>query len=241
MPNWCQQDLTITGDAESIAELKTQLSRPYDNGNGQTFEGKFLLWNIVAPTNLDAYHQRVTIAPKENNDPVHISQALSEAFISMNISDADMAKAMAEIAVGEDWYNWNIRNLGTKWEITDSAIEVDEPTKVKFMFNTAWSPIEEALDKLAMQYPTLTFTLRGLDEGFLFACEIHWANGKQTFDCDLPINHSLLMDFYGACHICDFPFAETLDLESQSVEDYKKFGCIISHFDVPDDLSGLEK
>jgi len=58
---------------------------------------------------------------------------------------------------GEDWYNWNIKNWGTKWDIGSDNGEVHglHPTIVDneatMSFDSAWSPpigLYEELDRL---------------------------------------------------------------------------------------------
>lgn len=198
MPNWVDNELTISGDAETIAELRKQLSQPYDTiyekfdrETGQmvstptTVTGEFLLWNIVRPLDLEAYRAK----PAKSELAADLG---FEAFVQ------DFNKGVAE---GMDWWNWNIRNWGTKWEITEVNTNHTETT-LSYYFQSAWSPIEAALNNLAKQYPTLSFTYRFIEEGLFFAGECHWAKGEQTYAEDIEINHATLMDFHGECWAC---------------------------------------
>lgn len=213
MPNWVDNELTISGDKETIAELRDQLSKPYEtiqnryNRETRVFErenvtvsGDFLLWNIVRPLDIEAYLEQ----PAKPDLP---------ADAGFGDIVADFNKSVAE---GMDWYNWNIRNWGTKWELSpDSTSVTIAETSLSYYFQTAWSPIEAALDNLALQYPTLSFTYRFIEEGIAFAGECHWAGGKQTYSADLPINHATLVDFNGECWVC-------LEEDADLMEDY---GC----------------
>ncbi|MFM7983344.1 MAG: hypothetical protein ACKPKO_28880, partial [Candidatus Fonsibacter sp.] len=69
-----------------------------------------------------------------------------------------------------DWYNFNNREWGTKWDVAvaegdkypDTYMEEadnGENKVVYYNFNTAWSVPREAISKLSAQYPTLLFTL----------------------------------------------------------------------------------
>ena len=72
---------------------------------------------------------------------------------------------------GNHWYDWNIRNWGTKWDVAVSGDEkhpetyMEGPTPngdnlvVYYNFNTAWSRPLPALENLSAQYPDLLFTL----------------------------------------------------------------------------------
>jgi hypothetical protein len=69
-----------------------------------------------------------------------------------------------------DWYNFNVREWGTKWDVAVSEddkhpdtymeeAENGENYVVYYNFNTAWSRPLGAISKLSAQYPTLLFTL----------------------------------------------------------------------------------
>ena len=40
----------------------------------------------------------------------------------------------------DNWYDWNIENWGTKWDITDSGLGAVSETELYAYFSTAWSP-----------------------------------------------------------------------------------------------------
>jgi hypothetical protein len=69
-----------------------------------------------------------------------------------------------------DWYSFNVREWGTKWDVAISddnkypTTNMEEAANgenyvVHYNFETAWSRPMEALIKLSAQYPTLLFTL----------------------------------------------------------------------------------
>jgi hypothetical protein len=151
MPNWCYNHLDISGG--DVSALKAQLNTPFevmhDSWNKETgqMEKKlfqypnpvFAFWNIVKPTNLEAYY-----GPQPETD---LSKGLS--------FDSD------------HWYDWNVRNWGTKWDVAVSPDDKYPETELTdegeaflgYRFNTAWSPPVEAIVKLSEQYPDLVFTL----------------------------------------------------------------------------------
>ena len=151
MPNWCYNYLDISGG--DVSALKTQLNTPFevmhDSWNKETgqMEKKlfqysnpvFAFWNIVKPTNLEAYY-----GPQPQTD---LSKGLS--------FDSD------------HWYDWNVRNWGTKWDVCvneddkypETELTDEGENFISYRFNTAWSPPTEAIVKLSEQYPNLVFTL----------------------------------------------------------------------------------
>jgi len=46
------------------------------------------------------------------------------------------------------WYDFNIANWGTKWDISDASVEVQDANTLKASFDTAWSPPIEAYGRL---------------------------------------------------------------------------------------------
>ena len=75
-----------------------------------------------------------------------------------------------------DWYDWNIQNWGTKWDVTadieldDEWFDEEEEGAVAIVrFDTAWSPPIEFIQKVAPMFPTLTFELCFWEGGMGFA------------------------------------------------------------------------
>lgn len=156
MPNWVYNGLTIEGNPDEVNKLVKQMNQPFkmvhDSWNMETHQQEkklvtypnpvFAFWNIIKPTDMDAYMAQ---PEKWEGGPITFE--------------------------GNDWYNWNIRNWGTKWDVAVSANEehpdtyMEGPTAngdnlvVYYNFNTAWGVAEQALTNLSSQYPTLLFTL----------------------------------------------------------------------------------
>jgi len=83
-----------------------------------------------------------------------------------------------------DWYSFNVREWGTKWDVAVSDNEkyadtyIEGPTPngenlvVYYNMHTAWSPPMPAISKLSAQYPSLLFTLSYEEEtGWGGECE----------------------------------------------------------------------
>ena len=90
-----------------------------------------------------------------------------------------------------DWYNWSVRNWGTKWNAYDvgewEVIDVDENTVEAFIYyETAWSPATELWRTVSENYPTLEFFHEFADEGGGFLGNETIADGsvitEESFD-----------------------------------------------------------
>ena len=66
--------------------------------------------------------------------------------------DGDKKKALKRLAKygAENWYDWNCKNWGTKWNSVDTEIIEDEKDGLTYTFNTAWDCPREVVYKLQM-------------------------------------------------------------------------------------------
>ena len=162
MPNWVFNSLVVTGDKPELEKMKAQLNKPFvmnhpvyrfvdgDYTKVADFQDfskpVFAFWNIVKPTDTSTYYAK-------------------EVFTKKLEVDEFMAEFIRSMKEDQDWYHWNIRNWGTKWDVavanddeySNTVMEVNDDGSVMYRFETAWSPVGEVLIKLSEQYPTLTF------------------------------------------------------------------------------------
>jgi hypothetical protein len=74
----------------------------------------------------------------------------------------------------DNWYDWTIRNWGSKWGVYDETewditeIEDDGLSSAKIWYQTAWSPVTIAWERISKNYPTLEFFHEFADEGGAF-------------------------------------------------------------------------
>jgi len=58
-----------------------------------------------------------------------------------------------------DWYEWNVANWGSKWDLNDVRFSGDvEDKEVSYYFDTAWSPVVPVIEELAKEFKKLSFT-----------------------------------------------------------------------------------
>lgn len=243
MPNWVENNLTITGDKDSLIDLRERMRTPYESEfynykdncvEKQVVEGEFLLWNAKRPIDLDAYYQRDKIAQQiaERANPTkpeitaeEIGKKLTEAVERMGeeMQSGEFLSKIEEIQeefkTGMDWYNWNVRNWGTKWELSNADVSESE-TSLSYYFESAWSPPVEALVNLSKMYPDLQFRMEGLDENFCFAYEVLIKDGELE-DRDVPMDHNLRMKYRDWCDACSGEAMDDPDYEEERIE----YGC----------------
>jgi hypothetical protein len=60
----------------------------------------------------------------------------------------------------DGWYDWNVREWGTKWDACDSSFDdntEDKGPNLYYSFNTAWSIPEQVYKAITEQHPELDF------------------------------------------------------------------------------------
>jgi hypothetical protein len=210
MPNWVFNSVVVSGDSTALNELKEQLNRPVvknypdSNYNQETKQWEhtpatqiysnpvFAFWNVVAPTNLEAYYGE---EKKEK----------SEAFGSDGSfnSNTFMAEFTHSLNTDESWYWWNVRNWGTKWDVavvdgekySNTTLEIVGDESLMYHFETAWSPVHEIFNILSSQYPSLEFDYE-YEEEQGWGGHTVWQNGEVVSheEWDIPSSHADYVD-----------------------------------------------
>ena len=89
------------------------------------------------------------------------------------------------------WYDWSIKNWGTKWNSYDSWKGDDHG----FQFSTAWSAPHPVLDALAKKYPDVRITHEWADEDIGQNCgRCEFENGECVYDYE-PETHKEALEF----------------------------------------------
>jgi Ferredoxin-like domain in Api92-like protein len=83
------------------------------------------------------------------------------------------------------WYNWNVKNWGTKWDLGDETYfecrkNDDGNSTALYTFETAWAPPESWLSMIAEMYPQLSIKLEYVEEGMGFSGHIGFYMGQMV-------------------------------------------------------------
>jgi len=177
MPNWVFNGLTIDGNPEQVNKLVDQMNKPFamihDSWNMETqaMEVK----QTTYPNPVFAFH----------NIYNHRQAGISDLdYVKQPPKDMPIAEQL-EFKTN-DWYSFNVREWGTKWDVAISSdnkypdtymegpVEKGENynSLVYYNFQTAWSPPFPAMKKLSAQYPSLLLSLSYEEEtGWGGECE----------------------------------------------------------------------
>lgn len=156
MPNWVFNGLTIEGNPDQVTKLVEQMNKPFVD--------------YITPIGDLSFANNVR------------NKYVNPIFSFRNIvgpTDIEAYKAQPDFKSEEeqnDWYNWNIRNWGVKWDVAvredDTAPDtyMEGPVSnadnlvVYYNFNTAWGIPDKAISLLSSQYPNLLFSLSYQEE-----------------------------------------------------------------------------
>lgn len=139
MPNWVSNQLTIEAEPQVISKIKEQVSAPYDHQyiDWQTqdikvekVEQPFSYWNIIKPTDLEAYHDKPN-TKQDTSNPLH--------WYAWN---------------NQNWgVKWDAKDV---W-LVEPYTEGD--TDLIYRFDSPWGIPDMALRELSRQYPTAKISL----------------------------------------------------------------------------------
>lgn len=111
--------------------------------------------------------------------------------------DTDEYKAIEAEAIKQtgcsNWYEWSNKYWNTKWNAYHTYIHQTDEIVI-FEFDTAWSCPVPVFEKLAKEFPTLSFTGYALDEGYCFGAEILIEEGESNVEF-LEVNAGLMEAF----------------------------------------------
>jgi hypothetical protein len=214
MPNWVFNSLVVSGEKSELDKMVEQLNQPFvkhfpehkfENNeivwvaDEQRYDNPvFAFWNIVKPTDLESYYATDVFKGSKNIEP--------------NDGESFMKEFVRSMKEDEDWYHWNCRNWGTKWDVcatngdqySDTRMEITDDGSVMYHFNTAWSPIGEVLIKLSEQYPTLNFDYEYEEEqGWGGSCTFLGGEDIACGEYDIPMSHRDYKDRDQEC-VCEY-------------------------------------
>ena len=139
-------------------------------------------------------------------------------------------KELIEKYGADNWYDWQIRNYGCKWDCEaydtpstdDINYGVDSGT-LDIRFDSPWSPPDTWMKKISEKYPDLQFTLYFSEPGMGFGGAIYSSDGAYSIeegdlewmDCD---GCTYQYDNDKECYIDDETGEEISDEEAEERE-----------------------
>lgn len=154
MPNWCDCELKVYGPKKYQDELDKFHTESEKNGG-------FLESFHPCPKEIANVSSPVDIVSEEEyqKDIIRREKELkTERYVSGLKITQKLQKEYIEKYGFDNWYDWCIKNWGTKWNESEFDI-YKEDGKVFCTFQTAWAPPIAGLVKISEDFPHLTFKL----------------------------------------------------------------------------------
>ncbi len=223
MPNWVYNNVQVSGTTKDLLAFADKARQPHESlwiteewrwdaetgknvkvpENERKIEPKveqpdaISFWNFIRPTDEELpYYFGHKTKPEDEADP----NATSEER---------MAKALT--FSGSGWYDWNVRNWGTKWDANEDEVDgldelpadQNEQSDLSYRFSTAWGIPEEVLRAMVEQHPELSFYIECEEEqGWGAIYESNEGELTLTKQWDIPDSHSAHEELGRECWAC---------------------------------------
>ena len=189
MPNHVYNTVKLTGNYDDLHILKKLLSmpQPIQLAEGRLDFQDINFYSLISPDES---------IWEEYNGPEPKGRSLEESLKFAS----------------NHWYDWNIRNWGTKWNAYDASVSdnlSDESVKsyyIKYEFNTAWSPPEGIMKALAKKIYELKLNVSFYwtyeeEQGWGGVVE-NTSNGDvvEIDSWDIPDSHAVMLSRKGECY-----------------------------------------
>lgn len=181
MPNWCSNNLTISGPDTDLDTILTKITVTELGRDALIFNTLFpmpeLLEGTTSPTpDSPEPHPNWAILLAEGT----ITQEWHDELVAKNIKAyEDGQKAYQSIGYF-NWYDWQYQNWGVKWGDSNTRFTSDpsDSDDIRLMFDTPWGPPIKGITKISEQFPNCTFTISFSEEGMEFMGAARIINGE---------------------------------------------------------------
>lgn len=199
MPNYIKNRIKIIGTEEQVQEvflkynthIKAKLNKSYDGNiicRLKEGDGFSVGWFNSKTGEFKTREENSNQIGLPENYEFEINDAKDyfpdfEKIITPPNNDAynDLPNQQAVRNDPEHWYNWNIKNWGTKWNIS----EVEKESNNTFTFVTAWNGVPKLMLEISNQNPDIEFEYEYADEDTSYNCASYkFKNGEvlETFE-----------------------------------------------------------
>lgn len=153
MPNHCEQDLVITGSTDQLKAFQ-EFAKEDDM--------------LLSANKFIPYPEKFRLLDKQ--------------------AESERAKGNYDFQDGfnSGGYEWCCNNWGTKWGIYDCVITYEKfdykknVGKIKYYFESAWSPAVLIIDAMSKQFPELDFQLQFFEMGAAY-CGKHYVKNSKVY------------------------------------------------------------
>ena len=167
MPNWCDNRVCLSANnKKGNAQIKKFFKSSWSKNEGGEYE---LDYNGLIPS------------PDWDNTPNKEGQ-----LPSMETEGSWKGRMrFPDGKVDSRWYDWNCNNWGTKWNASDSCIDMyeEDDSYFEFNFSSPWGSPWRWIEKVVEVCPDTTITLQTSGE-VDSRCYVEWKNETLVWEED---------------------------------------------------------
>jgi len=186
MPNWCEQELIITGNYEVLEDfikhakterkcLDEEKFIPMPSSLREVQSGSEDILYDIWYGDISYVKDYEWIPSEIRNDREKLKE-----FFRKRHENADEKAAKYKYNVDnfgcKTWYEWAYQNWGSKWGISEPFFE-SRPRSIAYIFASAWSPVTPVILRMSSMFPALKFRLKYYEGGVGFQGEFVCENG----------------------------------------------------------------
>jgi len=172
MPNWCENDLTVTGPKEAVLRFK-ELAKGKKHGED----------TVLSEENFIPYPEDFRILDEASPFLGEHKELPDDVRRRLEAKGLDVTRD----GYNQGGYEWCIENWGTKWGFCDPKLVGeydygDGKYCLQYSFDTAWSPPIPLVKKMGEMFPELEFDLRYFEGGCGFNGILRIEGGEVVID-----------------------------------------------------------
>ncbi|MFG6089931.1 DUF1281 family ferredoxin-like fold protein [Enterobacter soli] len=180
MPNHVTNRLTITGDEKSLSELFNACFRKQKREIPEYWHEKANDVEADEKSRKEWYERIADLEAQEPFDVFDFNRIIpAPAFIFTGDS---LTGGSREESTGRNWYEFNSKRWGTKWNAYDMSIVERTDSKLVIKFDTAWNIPQPIINELVSWFPELMFFHEFYDEGGWFFGDRTYQVGQLVID-----------------------------------------------------------
>jgi hypothetical protein len=168
MPNWVENEVTFKSSREKLDIIENKVRKTIntmENGEqviqdltGQLFPMPKELEKLVGTDDnirrfkdLDGNVVRIPQMEAITYFQMNEDDLLGHGYTMETLSE-DELKELDDKYGAHDWYNWNIKNYGTKWGDCETSLKISDKEKLVYTFESAWSPAFQFIEYVAKEF-----------------------------------------------------------------------------------------
>ncbi|MDA2919714.1 hypothetical protein MYX76_09530 [Desulfobacterota bacterium AH_259_B03_O07] len=181
MPNWCYNKLRVLGDEKDVQDfVKKAKGKDTELSLNNFVPMPKELENTRSPAWIVKEKEYEQAVKKEKKESKKSGFALALPITKK------MSKEFFKKFGADNWYDWNTKNWGTKWNARGAKLIDEWGDGAEYTFDTAWSSPLAWLEKVSLLYPNTDFLLKYEGEGMEFIGVAKANDGKvwdRGIDC----------------------------------------------------------